>query len=262
MTTYTAQRTKVFAASAALEATSLGLSGCFSIKTDFGGEELADLDTSGSAPTEISLAGPDDIVLKVGETLDISVEGDDDAIAALRFKRSANSLTVGRESDWDTGSGTATVTIVMPAPDEVSLAGTGEIRAETMADTAEIAMAGSGKVTIAEMAAESLEISSAGSGTILAAGTASDLEVSIVGSGDVDLSKLKADDVEVSIAGSGDVMLMSDGQVDVSIAGSGSVFVTGDAQCSSSIMGSGKLSCKPAAQSASTDAEAQEDEAT
>ncbi|MEO0690802.1 MAG: head GIN domain-containing protein [Pseudomonadota bacterium] len=262
MTTYTAQRTKVLAASAALIATSLGLSGCFSISTDFDGVELADLDTGGGAPTEVALAGPDDIVVKVGESFDISVDGDDDAVAALRFKRSGDSITVGRESDWDSGSGTATVTIVMPAPDEISLAGSGEIRAETMADNAEIAMAGSGKVKVAEMTAESLEISSAGSGSILAAGSASNLEVSIVGSGDVDLSKLKADDVEVSIAGSGDVMVMSDGQVDVSIAGSGSVFVTGDARCSSNVMGSGELKCKPAEQSAEAIAETKEDEAT
>ncbi|MEM7689195.1 MAG: head GIN domain-containing protein [Pseudomonadota bacterium] len=244
MTTTIAHTIRPFAAGAALIAASLSLSGCFSISTDFGGETLDELDKGGDAPTEIGLAGPDNLVVKTGKKLKIKVEGDDDAVEALRFKRSGDSLTVGREGDWNKGMSKATVTITMPAPTDISMAGSGDITAQSLADNAEISMAGSGSVRVAEVDASSLEISSAGSGSITAAGRAQKLDVSIMGSGSVDLADLNADDVEVSIAGSGSVKVASDGQVEASIAGSGSVYVEGSATCTASTAGSGSLTCK------------------
>jgi hypothetical protein len=246
MTTSTIQRSKIMAAGAALFAASFGLSGCINFSTDFDGEPLADLDQSGSAPTEIALAGPDDIVLVEGDTLNIEVSGDSDAIEALRFKRKGDTLAVGRDGEWGNSKGTATITITMPAPKEISLAGSGDITAEALASDAEISMAGSGKVTVAQVSSDELEISSAGSGRVQGAGSVDKLSITIVGSGDVDFAELKADDVEISIAGSGDIDLMSDGKVEASIAGSGSVKVTGSATCKSSAMGSGELICQPA----------------
>lgn len=246
MKTSTIERTKTFAVGAALLTASLGLSGCFSISTGFDGETLAELDKSGDAPTEISLVGPDDLVLKVGKALKIKVKGDEDAIEALRFKRSGDSLAVGRVNGGGSSRGKATITITMPAPTDISLAGSGDIRLASVADDADVSITGSGNVTIADVDASQLEVSSAGSGSVQAAGQASSLEISIVGSGAVDFAELQADDVDISIAGSGDINLMSNGKVDASIAGSGSVYVTGSAECTSSSMGSGKLTCKPA----------------
>ncbi|MEM1195037.1 MAG: head GIN domain-containing protein [Pseudomonadota bacterium] len=246
MKTSTIERTKTLAAGAALMAASLGLSGCFSISTNFDGETLEELDKSGDAPTEIGLAGPDDLILKVGKKLKIKVKGDEEAIEALRFRRSGDSLTIGRGGDGRSSRGKATITITMPAPTDISLAGSGDIRLATVADEADVSIAGSGKVTIAEVDASQLEVTSAGSGSVQAAGQASSLDINIFGSGAVDFAELQADDVEISIAGSGDINVMSNGKVDASIAGSGSVYVTGTAECTSSAMGSGKLTCKPA----------------
>ena len=244
MTTLQTHRAKTFAASAALVAASLGLSGCFNISTSFDGEPLDDLDTGGRAPTEIGLAGPDDLILKEGKKLKIKVKGDKEAIELLRFKRKGDKLVVGRDGDWDMSVGTAKVTITMPALEEISMAGSGTITAEAMASDAEISMAGSGSIKVDDIAVDKLEVSSAGSGSIKGAGTAKKLEVNILGSGGVNLSKLTADDVEVSIAGSGGVKVASDGKVEASIAGSGSVFVEGSATCKSSIAGSGSLTCR------------------
>lgn len=238
---------KTFAAGAALVAGSLGLAGCFSINVGgFEGETLDELDKSGSAPSEIALAGPDDLVVKTGKKLKIKVSGDEEAIEALRFKRDGDTLTVGRDGDASWNAGSATVTITMPAPTDISMFGSGSITAAELASDADISMAGSGSISVTEVAADKLEISSAGSGSIKAAGTASKLEVNIMGSGSAGLKKLKADEVDVTIAGSGGVRVASDGKVEASIAGSGSVVVTGDAECKSSVAGSGTLTCKPA----------------
>lgn len=244
MTTPLARTTRAALAGAALLSGSLSLSGCLNISTGFDGEPLAELDQSGRAPTAIGLAGPDDIVLAVGDELSIEVEGEDDVIETLRFRRSGDSLTVGRADNGSDLKGKAIIRITMPAPKDVSLAGSGDITAETLADASEVSIAGAGRVLVKDFAIDTLEIGIAGSGSLQGRGRVSTLEISIAGSGDVDFGDVVADSAEISIAGSGDVKLASDGKVDASIMGSGDVLVIGNATCTSNAVGSGTMTCK------------------
>jgi len=237
-------------AAGTLMASSLCLAGCINFTTDFSGVPLDELDTSGAAPDEIALVGPDNIVLTVGETLDIQIEGDSEAQEKILFRLEGDSLAIGRDGDLMGTNTRATVRVTMPAPSEVSLAGSGDLNAETLADKAEISMAGSGKVTIGSLASDELAISSAGSGTVSGSGNVRSLEISIAGSGDIEFAEVTADDVDISIAGSGDIRFASDGTVDSSILGSGNVTVTGSATCETSAVGSGKVTCTPATRAA------------
>ena len=79
------------------------LSGCDGMNISIGGDDgvpLAELDMSGEPPTELVLAGPDRVVVTEGDDLDIEVSGDADAVAALRFSLSDETLAISRESDW------------------------------------------------------------------------------------------------------------------------------------------------------------------
>ena len=254
-----AHKAKLVGAASALAAT-IGLSGCINIDTGFSGVPLDEIDTSASAPVNFALAGPDDVFLTVGDELDIQVEGDAEVLEDLRFKLEGDSLGVGRESGWDSAKGKAIIRITMPAPRELSLAGSGDIEAATLAEDAEVSVAGSGKVTVETVASDELDISVAGSGSLTASGTAKTLEISIAGSGDINFADLEADTVDISIAGSGDVELASDGTVEASIAGSGDVRVTGSAKCQSSSIGSGSVTCRPRPQTADAGAEAEDAE--
>jgi hypothetical protein len=229
---------------------SLALAGC-DMDINFGssdGVPLAELDMTGDAPRAVALYGPDTLIITEGDTLNVTVEGDEQAVAALRFDRDGDTLGVMRDGEWkDTGK--ATVRITMPAPREIDMAGSGTINAATMAEEAEINSAGSGQISVGTLTAKRLEISMAGSGTVRASGSAERLEISIAGSGDTELDGLTADRAEVSIAGSGDVRFASDGEVEASIAGSGDVRVVGTAKCEVSSMGSGKVTCGPAQES-------------
>lgn len=248
-------KARLVGAASALAAT-IGLSGCINIDTGFSGVPLEEIDMSASAPVEFTLAGPDDVFLTVGETLDIQVEGDPDVVEDLRFKLDGDELSVGRESGWDSAKGKAIIRITMPPPRELALAGSGDIQAATLARESEVAVAGSGAVTVESISSADLEVAVAGSGSLTGSGSAKTLEISIAGSGDINFADLEADTVEISIAGSGDVELASDGTVDTSIAGSGDVTVTGSATCQTSSVGSGNVTCRPRAQAARVDAEA------
>jgi carbon monoxide dehydrogenase subunit G len=259
MNNSSARRAKSILSSTAVLAAAAGLSGCINIGSSFDGVPVTELDMSGDAPTEISLAGPDDLFLTVGDKLVIQIEGDDDVVKDLRFRIDGDMLKIGRESGWDSARGTAIVRVTMPAPEKVSLAGSGDLQAETLASSADVDLAGSGAMDIGTVASDDLEIDIAGAGKLTGKGTAKTLEISIAGSGDVDFADLKADDVEISIAGSGDINLASDGSVNASIAGSGDVVVTGKATCTSSAAGSGNVTCREAP--ATAEAKSEDDEA-
>ncbi|WP_299195743.1 head GIN domain-containing protein [uncultured Erythrobacter sp.] len=227
-----------------------GLAGCdVRIDSNWGeveGVALEELDMSGEAPDTIQLAGPDRVIISEGDELTITLEGDAEAGEALRFDRNGDRLTIARDQSIFDGSGKAIVRMTLPAPENLEIAGSGEIQAAAVASNAELEIAGSGSITVDAVDAERLEVDIAGSGDVRAAGTADTLDIDIAGSGNVRLGELLAEDVSVGIAGSGDVELASNGRVDASIAGSGDVRVTGSATCHVTTAGSGSLTCRPA----------------
>lgn len=237
-------------------ALSAAVAGCGDMNIEINGEEgvpLSELDMSGDAPTELVLAGPDSVVLSEGDTLDIDVEGDSEAIDLLRFSLKDGTLAVSRKNgSWDT-EGTAIVNVTMPAPSTIVLAGSGSVQAPAMAEEAEVTIAGSGKANISGLEAKKLEVTIAGSGSLAAAGTSERLELNIVGSGKSEMADLKVDRAEVTVAGSGDATFASDGNVEANVIGSGDVRVIGNATCEINAMGSGTLKCEPPAAEEATE---------
>ena len=207
------------------------------------GVPLSELDLSGKAPTEVVLAGPDIVNITPGE-FDIQVTGDSDAVARMRFKLEHGALSVMREDgDWNSEDGVATVNITMPAPDELTIAGSGKMTSAELAGDAEVTIAGSGSLETSSVAATKLEVTIAGSGTYTAAGHADALELSVLGSGKAAMAGLTADEAEINVAGSGDAEFASDGEVEADILGSGNVAVSGSASCTLDSAGSGQLTC-------------------
>lgn len=245
------------AATLAALAMGVGLSGCsFNIEWDeVDGVALSEFDQSGDAPTELSLAGPDEVVITEGETLSISLEGSSEAGNALRFDRRGDELRIARDNNVFGGSDKAIIRITMPAPSGLEIAGSGKINSAVMASEADIDIAGSGAVSIAEVDADRLDIDLAGSGTVAAAGSVERLTIEMAGSSVLSLGDLMADDVKINIAGSGNVDVASNGIVDAEIAGSGNIVVTGSATCTLDSAGSGTMTCRPAPEAAASESE-------
>lgn len=227
-----------------------GLSGCDGSTVSVNGEQgkrLAELDLTGTPPEELVLMGPDEVRVTQGDKLAITVEGDPAATDKLRFTLKDGTLGILREGkmfDRDE-SGAAIVNVTMPAPREVTMAGSGKISAAALAKAATVTIAGSGTVETTALAGDSLELTIAGSGDYRAAGQVQRLDMTIAGSGSARMDALKADRAELTIAGSGSAAFASDGEVEASIMGSGSVTVRGRAKCTVEAMGSGKLVCEP-----------------
>lgn len=207
------------------------------------GVPLSQLDMEGAAPTQLSVAVPDTIRVAEGNRLAIDVSGSEDAREGLLFRLEGESLSIGREADWN-GPSKATISITMPPLKEINLAGSGKLSAANMTGDAEINVAGSGDIAIADVSATSLKVNIMGSGDVRAVGQAERLDFNIAGSGSLNAPELKVGDAQVKIAGSGGGIFSSEGHVEGRIAGSGNVTVLGNARCSVKSVGSGKVRCR------------------
>jgi hypothetical protein len=221
-----------------------GISGCDSHISVNGreGVPLAELDLTGKAPTDLVLAGPDDVIVTRGDKLAIDVSGDSAATEALRFTLDDNTLGVMRKNGSRTAS-KATVRVTLPQLSKLTLAGSGTLQADSMTGKVEAVIAGSGTARVKNIYTDKLDLTIAGSGTIEAAGRAKDLDLTVAGSGAAKMAGLMVDNAEITIAGSGDASFASDGTVKATVMGSGDVTVTGNAKCTIQSMGSGKLHC-------------------
>jgi carbon monoxide dehydrogenase subunit G len=210
------------------------------------GVPLSELDMSGDAPTEISLMGPDHVVVSEGEDFTISLQGDDEAKDRMRFVLEGGTLSILREEmGWNDNNGeVATVNVTMPPPQKIVIAGSGQLASSALADEAEIAIAGSGSASILDIDISELDVSIAGSGHLTAGGKVRELDLSVAGSGTADMAGLEVEEAEINIAGSGNATFSSDGEVNANIMGSGNVTVRGSARCRVHSMGSGSLVCE------------------
>lgn len=194
----------------------------------------------------VSLRGPDNVVIALGDEFDIRVEGEDDAVASIEFEIRRGTLRIGREnkSGFSINEDAATVYITMPAINGASVAGSGDMQIERAeSEDFEASIAGSGSMEIAALEAVRAELDIAGSGDMSVAGTVGDLEIGIAGSGDVEAADLRAERADVDIAGSGNVEIFATETVSGSLIGSGDVRVTGGADCRSNSIGSGEMRC-------------------
>ena len=230
----------------------------------FNGKEgmpLDELDLSGDAPDTVNLAGPDIVRITEGKEFSIALEGSDEAKERMRFLLDDGTLSIMREGrnwkeNWNDSDDRATVSITMPAPEKLVLAGSGEIHSDTLSAKAAIVIAGSGKVATPSVEVERLDVNIAGSGRYKADGSTAKLDLNVAGSGNARLDNLNAERVRVKIAGSGNATFSSDGKVDARIMGSGNVTVRGNPKCTLKSFGSGTLNCEPGG----TTVEQEEDE--
>jgi hypothetical protein len=106
-----------------------------------------------------------------------------------------------------------------------------------------VALAGSGRAELNGLALDRLRLSVAGSGNVKADGRADRVELSISGSGDVDLDRVTVRDANIHIAGSGTVRINPRDEANVSITGSGDVRMRArPARLHQATIGSGRVS--------------------
>jgi hypothetical protein len=193
--------------------------------------------------TGVAVSIPATVVLRQGEPASVSVEADDNLLPEVETVVEGGTLKIRYKRNLDVpGRATLRVLVVSPTIESLSLAGSGDMLAESLrSKSLAISVAGSGDVRIAKLEADSLKASIAGSGDVKVAGKVATLSASIAGSGDLEAARLESARAKVSIAGSGDATLWVRESLDVSCVGSGDVRYVGDPVVKSSSVGSGSV---------------------
>ena len=198
---------------------------------------------------QVSLATPDTVEITQGSVFSIRAAGNSEILDELELTVENGELKIAYRYDHDRrwrrpDHRPATISIVMPNLNGVSVAGSGDMNIGQFASQGfEASIAGSGSIAIQSLQTDRAEFDIAGSGNLSVAGTAGAVELDIAGSGDVAAGNFRAQTLDVDIAGSGDVEAYVTGTVEASFIGSGDVTVSGGAQCRSSSIGSGELHC-------------------
>ena len=174
----------------------------------------------------VALQGPHNVVVTVGGQPSVRAEGDSAALDMLDIRVENGRLVVATRRGWSWSGphGEVTVRVTVPALNEASIGGSGDMR-------------------IDRVQGDRFEASIGGSGGIRATGTTETADISIAGSGDMVLDSLQTRRTHVSVMGSGNIAVQASEAVDGSIMGSGDVTVRGAARCSISRMGSGTVTC-------------------
>lgn len=195
----------------------------------------------------ISLAGNYRVLVSQGANSSVEVKADKNYLPLIETRvvegSKGRTLEITTKKGYNlSGREDPVITLVMPQLRSVAIAGSGDVRVETMkASDLNVSIGGSGDVEFVDLSSDSLNVQVAGSGDVKASGRTSSLILSVAGSGDINARGLRADEVKASIAGSGNATVNAVNTLKVSIAGSGDIAYVGSPKVSSSIVGYGLI---------------------
>jgi hypothetical protein len=205
-------------------ASALLLLGCTVIQpTHVGSGVLAEETRSLPAFERLGISAPARVTVTTGPSHQVRLAYDDNLLPHVETVVAGGELEI-RLADGASyrSSKTLVVEVVTPVLSGLSIAGSAVVEAE-------------------ELAGAHFDLSVAGSGKVRAGGAVDELEVSIAGSGELNLGELVAQRANVDIAGSGDVVVHALEALNVSVAGSGKVRYRGQPAVTSSMAGSGSV---------------------
>ncbi|MFP4042036.1 MAG: head GIN domain-containing protein [Bacteroidales bacterium] len=201
-------------------------------------------DVSDFSKVSISIAAK--VHLSQGDKESLTLEGDEETLEKIETTISDNTLKIkykkplffGRNKD-------VTIHITAKQIEEINLAGSSELKAETNISSPRMrfVISGSGKINIDDLSTEDIEAVISGSGNIMVDGKSQikSTQLSISGSGDYIAQDLKSENLEAKISGSGKCKIFATENLKVHVSGSGKVYYNGKPVVNAKISGSGNV---------------------
>lgn len=192
----------------------------------------------------VSLAISADVFLTQGPVQRVEIEGDKASMDEIELVVNDETLKIRTKDRFHGNIGKVLVFITVPAIDELTVAGSGDITAESAirTDELDLTVSGSGSIRFNELSAREVSATITGSGNIdVSAGQAQgELDVVITGSGSFSAEGFSAPEVDVNITGSGSAKVWAVKELETNITGSGNVGYKGNPIVNASATGSGK----------------------
>jgi len=171
---------------------------------------------------EIKIDGSMDLIAICGTAQKVELEADSNLISLIKTDVIDKTLHVYSENNYSSKNNQ----VIYISIDNLS----------------KITLNGSSSIKISDLSNELFEISINGSGNIKADGKTKVFNIDINGSGSIQSEKLEAKNVYVNISGSGNAEIKAIDTLDISITGSGNVIFSGDPNITNQeIVGSGSI---------------------
>ncbi len=190
----------------------------------------------------IDLAGSGDLTIIQGDAEDFSVDGEDNILPLLETTVDKGALRIGLKPDAaPTVKLKMKLTVKTLDTVKLSGSGKIHTEKLTAAGPLEVDLIGSGMIDLKGIECSKWNLSIIGSGDVKAAGHAKEQKVTVVGSGDYEGFGLETGVAEVTVSGSGDCEINATEKLTATISGSGDIDYTGPATVTRKVTGSGAV---------------------
>lgn len=195
----------------------------------------------------ISSSGSFNIIVTMGNTETLKLEGDKETISEIETKVESGILKISRNKEytnnWNSSKGKVTIYITAKSLNSLTQSGSGDMKVDgtVKADRLATTLRGSGSISLTADA-KNYSGTISGSGEINVKGNTDHAKVTIAGSGEFEGKNLRSDDADIQISGSGDASITAEKTLDAVVSGSGNIRYSGNAQVTKTKNGSGSVS--------------------
>jgi hypothetical protein len=197
--------------------------------------------------TGISSAGSYNVIITMGNTESLKLEGNAEQIAEIETVVEEGILKIRnkkRNGSWNNNwNGKVNIYVNAKSLKSITLSGSGDIdvKGTVKAPDVSTTLSGSGSISLA-VDANNYVATISGSGEIKVTGKADNAKVNVNGSGDFEGNGLRTNVTSARVSGSGDISINADKSLEAAMSGSGNIRYGGNANVKMSKSGSGRIS--------------------
>jgi len=196
----------------------------------------------------IASGGPIAVMVTMGNTESVRIEGDEDALADLITEVKEGVLIIRPKTKWGEWSRKyrkpqVTVFIKAKKINSLTMSGSGSIEVANSINSSDLVVTlnGSGSIT-ASATVKTFRGDVNRSGTLKMSGKSINSNLTLSGSGNFEGKKFTATELSVQISGSANAYIKVTTNIDAVISGSGNVLYSGNPSVKKTIIGSGNVS--------------------
>ncbi len=197
--------------------------------------------------TGISSAGSYHVIITMGNTESLKLEGDAEQIAEIETVVEQGILKIRdkkRTGSWKNNwNGKVNIYVNAKSLKSLTLSGSGDMDVNGVVKSPEVSttLSGSGNISLA-VDATTYSATISGSGGIKVSGNADNAKINVNGSGNFKGDGLRTNVTTARVSGSGNISVNADKTLDAAMSGSGNIRYSGAANVKSSKSGSGRIS--------------------
>lgn len=195
----------------------------------------------------IRLAGPYEVVLRVGPAVSAHAEGDPASLDRARLDVEGRTLSISldrTQDGWRDAPARVRILVTTPMLHGAAITGSGSLAIDrASAQDMTLSVAGAGTLRLDALTTDRLVLTLVGAGEVTIGGRAAVGRLVVQGAGRVEGAKLVIADADLALSGAGAIIVGAGRAAKVATQGGGDVTVLGTPSCTVRNEGTGTIRC-------------------